>query len=209
MGATSPTSEDSSSEEFMLTTAVPQLQQPANEGMCDVAILLQQGVLPSPWVLYDYLNWSPTAWSLLSHHSPELHAWHLCGYCYQASWGDEDWAAFREQDPHQAHLLDYYQAQWQTQPLALPLPREGEPLSGGGVATAEWLEGARASAPVDAVEEPQQWPGADIGHAESAVDGGDRGVKRVDSLGEEGSKTEQLEVRRTVLVSTTGGTFTV
>ena len=116
-----------------------------DESVCEMTAQLQGGQLPSPWVLFDYVRWSAAAWSLLFEASPDLYAWHYCQFCGHQGWGDAEWAAFAEQDPQQMLLLEHHRAVWQAQPPLLPLPREGEPLADGGVATADWLASAQAS----------------------------------------------------------------
>lgn len=114
------------------------------DGVCQVATYLQQGHLPSPWVHFDYSSWSEQAWSLLMQQSEELYTWHCCMYGEQSGWGSEEWTVFREAHPHEAQLLDTFQGAWQMQTPTRPLPDPGDPLVGGGIATAEWLEGMLA-----------------------------------------------------------------
>lgn len=144
--------------------------------VCEMAAQVQQGQLPSPWVLFDYARWSPAAWSILFEASSDLYAWHYCQFCSHQGWADAEWAAFAEQDPQQMQLLEYHQALWQAQPPVLPLPREGEPLTDGSVATADWLASAHASfsapqevtdaGPSDNTVDTEAAPGSDSTWAE-------------------------------------------
>lgn len=124
----------------------------------------EDGEVPSPWVAYDYFQWSSDVWERVSEHDTELYYYHYVQFTVLQQWTSEDWAQYSTEYPEQFEYVDYYCHEWQEKrgTPTLPLPRVGQPLaSGEGPVTEEWLREMEANVgagaqPNGVAEEPQE-----------------------------------------------------
>lgn len=126
-----------------------------------------EGTIPSPWVSFWYSDWPDTLWAAVYEHSPELFYYHFQMKTQAEGWGDGEWEEYRQQCPEHCEHIEYFNVEWGVRGTPMsPMPGEGEPLIGGGIATAEWL--AETIAAIEAAQEG----GADDGAAAAeAADG--------------------------------------
>lgn len=99
-----------------------------------------EGTIPSPWVSFWYSDWPDTLWAAVFEHSPELFYYHFQMKTQAEGWGDTEWEEYRQQCPEHCEHIEYFNVEWGMRGTPMsPMPGQGEPLVGGGVATAEWL----------------------------------------------------------------------
>lgn len=105
-----------------------------------------EGMMPSPWVSYWYSDWPSETWAAVFEHSPELFYYHFQMKTQAEGWGDVEWQEYREQNPEHCEHIEYFNVEWGMRGTPMwPMPQEGEPLIGGGLATAEWLGATQAA----------------------------------------------------------------
>eukprot|EP00892_Ulva_mutabilis_P010077 jgi/Ulvmu1/7441/UM036_0103.1 len=105
-----------------------------------------EGEVASPWVSFWYSDWPETAWTTQYENSPELYYFHFQAKAQAEGWQDAEWVQHREQCPDHYDHIEYFNLEWERRGTpTYPMPKEGQPLVGGGYVTAEWLSATQAA----------------------------------------------------------------